>query len=65
MRRSAGGIGSKLSTGGMTTKLIAADRCMEAGIDTVIVRGSRPEILYDVLEGKPVGTRFVRKEKKT
>ncbi len=64
MKESAGGGGTKLSTGGMTTKLIAAGRCMDAGIDTVIVKGSMPAILYDVLDGKQVGTRFIRKGKK-
>ena len=59
MRDSAGGGGTKLSTGGMATKLAAAGICMEAGIDMVIVNGARPEILYDVIEGKPVGTRFI------
>ena len=64
MKKSAGSGRTRLSTGGMTAKLIAAGRCMEAGIDTVIVKGSIPAILYDVLDGKPVGTRFVRKERK-
>ncbi len=64
MRESAGGNGTALSTGGMTTKLIAADLCMDAGIDTVIVNGARPAILYDVLEGKPVGTRFIGRRSK-
>ena len=59
MRESAGGNGTKLSTGGMGTKLLAAGLCMEAGIDMVIVNGARPAILYDVLEGKQVGTRFI------
>ena len=55
----AGGGGTKLSTGGMATKLAAAGICMKAGIDMVIVNGSRPQIIYDVIEGKPVGTRFI------
>lgn len=54
----AGGKGSALGTGGMATKLTAADLCMKAGIDTVIANGSNPEQLYDILEGKPIGTRF-------
>ena len=58
MLAGAGGGGSPLSTGGMATKLTAAGICMKAGTEMVIVNGSRPEILYDVLEGKPVGTRF-------
>ena len=59
MQAGAGGGGSKLSTGGMATKLVAAGICMEAGTDMIIVNGARPEILYDVLDGKPVGTRFI------
>ena len=56
---SAGGQGSALSTGGMVTKLAAARLCMEAGVDMVIVNGCRPEILYEVVAGNPVGTRFL------
>ncbi len=55
----AGGGGSALATGGMATKLHAARICMDAGIDMLILSGERPEILYDALEGKPVGTRFI------
>ena len=59
MRQSAGGGGTALATGGMSTKLLAADLCMDAGIDMVIVNGERPSVLYDVLERRPVGTRFI------
>lgn len=52
----AGGKGSTLGTGGMATKLQAASLCREVGIDTVITNGARPEVLYDILEGKPAGT---------
>ena len=54
----AGGKGSALGTGGMATKLSAAKLCLEAGISTVIANGDNPEKLYDILEGKPVGTLF-------
>ncbi len=54
----AGGKGSALGTGGMATKLHAAELCMEKGISTVIANGADPEVLYDILEGKPVGTLF-------
>ncbi len=54
----AGGAGSDLGSGGMATKLRAAKIAMEAGIDMVITNGEKPEILYDVVEGKTVGTRF-------
>ena len=54
----AGGAGSGLGTGGMTTKLQAASLCTESGCDMVIANGADPARLYDIAEGKPVGTRF-------
>lgn len=54
----AGGSGSALGTGGMATKLTAAGICMEAGTDMLILNGAKPELLYDVTDGKPAGTRF-------
>jgi len=60
----AGGSGSALGTGGMATKIRAAQITSEAGIDLVIANGKRPEILYEVLDGKQVGTRFLGEEKK-
>lgn len=58
----AGDAGSSLGTGGMFTKVRAAKMVTEKGCDMVIVNGSDPDILYDVLDGKPVGTRFLGKE---
>lgn len=55
----AGGKGSHLAVGGMNTKLKAAKMAAEHGIDMVIANSSRPEILYDIMNGKPVGTRFL------
>ena len=55
----AGGHGSALGTGGMVTKLRAAHIANDAGIDMVIANGQNPETLYDIIEGKPVGTRFL------
>ena len=55
----AGCRGSALGTGGMATKLTAASLCMEAGVDMIIMNGSRPAALYDVLAGEAVGTRFI------
>jgi glutamate 5-kinase len=54
----AGGKGSSLGTGGMATKLKAAWMVNQAGIDMVIANGAKPELLYDILDGKAVGTRF-------
>ena len=58
IRALGGGAGSGLGTGGMQTKLRAASMCMERGIDMIITRGDRPALLYDCVEGVPVGTRF-------
>lgn len=55
----AGGAGTSLGTGGMATKINAAKLATEAGCDMVIANGSKPELLYDILDGKSVGTRFV------
>lgn len=59
-----GGAGSRLGTGGMQTKLHAAQLSTAAGIPMVIANGQAPEILYDIVAGKPVGTRFVPEERK-
>lgn len=59
----AGGKGSDLGTGGMATKISAAKICMEKGTDVVIANGSNPDLLYDIIEGKQIGTRFVGKVK--
>ena len=55
----AGGAGSSLGTGGMLTKVTAAKRATAAGVDMIITNGAHAEVLYDIVEGKPVGTRFV------
>ncbi|MGI6263910.1 MAG: glutamate 5-kinase [Acutalibacteraceae bacterium] len=54
----AGGAGSKRGTGGMRTKLTALRRTMGRGIPAVIMRGDKPDRLYDLLDGQPVGTLF-------
>lgn len=56
--RLAGGAGSRRGTGGMRTKLQAAELVMSQGIDCLVLNGRDPSILYDVVEGKPVGTLF-------
>jgi glutamate 5-kinase len=55
----ASGAGSSFSTGGMITKISAAKICLKDGIDCLIASGSDPSILFDVLEGREVGTHFV------
>ncbi|MBE6959538.1 MAG: glutamate 5-kinase [Ruminococcaceae bacterium] len=58
----AGGAGSSLGSGGMATKLRAAKIAMDAGFDMIIMNGENPELLYDLCDGKAVGTRFTRKK---
>lgn len=54
----AGGAGSRRGTGGMRTKLQAAQLATAQGIDTVITNGKRPEAIYDIVGGKAAGTFF-------
>ena len=55
----AGGSSSSLGTGGMATKVQAAALLNSRGIDMVIAAGDKPEIIFDILDGKKVGTMFV------
>ncbi|MBO5269377.1 MAG: glutamate 5-kinase [Clostridia bacterium] len=56
----AGGEGSSLGTGGMRTKLRAAQICTAEHCDLVIANGENPELLYDIVSGKGNGyTRFL------
>ena len=59
LRASAGGAGTSRGTGGMQTKLNAAELAMAAGVEMVITNGAHPERLYDIVDGKEVGTRFL------
>lgn len=56
-----GGAGSSQGTGGMKTKLSAAQICLGAGCDMIIANGEKPSLLYDIADGKSVGTRFFSK----
>jgi glutamate 5-kinase len=55
----ASGSGSNRGTGGMITKLEAAELATSHGIDVLITNGKNPEKLYDIIEKKKVGTLFV------
>lgn len=59
IRALAGVSSTDQGTGGMVTKLRAAEICLNCGCEMVIANGSEPMLLYDIVEGKPVGTRFV------
>ena len=54
----AGGSGSNLGTGGMVTKLEAAKICLSCGCDMIITNGNNPDNLYDIMDGKSIGTTF-------
>ncbi len=58
----AGGCGSALGTGGMKTKLRAASMCCEAGCDMIIANGADPDLLYRLIDGESVGTKFIAKK---
>ncbi len=60
LREMAGGSGSKRGTGGMITKLEAAEYACDAGIDTYIINGD-PNNLYTLADGNVTGTHFVPK----
>lgn len=55
----AGGAGSAVGTGGMRTKIVAAQRAAAAGIDTVLVNGTRAETLRALAHDRAIGTRLV------
>lgn len=60
IRALAGGAGSKLGTGGMVTKIHAAEVCFENNIPMVITNGTRIENAYDILSGNVSGTLFMK-----
>ena len=53
---------SPLGSGGMRSKVVAADMATAAGIATVICNGLRPGALEAVLAGEREGTRFATRE---
>lgn len=54
----AGGSSSALGTGGMSTKIQAAKIAAENNIKMAIINGENPNLLYDLLDGKQVGSIF-------
>jgi glutamate 5-kinase len=55
----AKGTVSSFATGGMVTKIAAAKITSKAGIDMVLAQGDEPGIIFDIIEGKEVGTHFL------
>ena len=58
IRSYAGGAGTKRGTGGMIAKINAADIASKHGIPMLIINGEDPHVLYDILDGKHIGTYF-------
>ncbi|EMI4284650.1 glutamate 5-kinase [Vibrio vulnificus] len=59
LRKIAGGSGTTLGTGGMATKLQAADIARRAGIEVIIAAGRGQNVIFDALSSVPQGTRFL------
>lgn len=58
----AGGSGSSFGTGGMVTKLKAAQRILRNQQQMVLANGADPEIIFDILDGQEIGTLFSSQE---
>ena len=58
----AGGAGTSRGTGGMATKIKAAKIATEAGCDMIIANGAYPELIYKIIDGEAIGTRFYSKK---
>lgn len=64
IRALGGSAGSKVGTGGMATKITSGEIAAASGIDMIIANGENPAVLYEIFQGKPVGTLFLSKVKK-
>ncbi|WP_052122435.1 glutamate 5-kinase [Chelonobacter oris] len=58
IRAIAGGSVSGLGTGGMSTKITAADIATRSGIETIIAPGSQANVIVDLAHGEAIGTKF-------
>ena len=54
----AGGTKTSLGTGGMATKLQAAELATQSGTEVVIAQGTQTDVILDAARGQNVGTRF-------
>ncbi|WOT06953.1 glutamate 5-kinase [Shewanella youngdeokensis] len=62
LRKLAGGSVSGLGTGGMSTKLEAADAARRAGVDVVIASGHHHDVIQKVVCSAAIGTHFTALE---
>ena len=59
----AGDSNSKFGTGGMATKIKAAEIALNSGVNMVIAQGEKPENLIKIVRGEDIGTLFVKNKK--
>jgi glutamate 5-kinase len=60
LRLLAGGSGTSLGTGGMATKLQAADIARRAGVEVIIAKGSGNNVILKCMSEQLPGTRFLK-----
>lgn len=63
-KKMAGGEGSKFGTGGMITKIVAAEMATKVGTNLIIANGNDPKNISKIVEKENIGTLFVKKNKK-
>ena len=63
MEMGKGTTGSTAGTGGMATKLTAANLATSAGADMIIANGEDFHVIHRILSGKPCGTLFLANPK--
>ncbi|WP_312681984.1 glutamate 5-kinase [Lactococcus taiwanensis] len=61
LRQMAGGAGSRFGTGGMTSKLAAAQILFDNGQEMVLTNGARIREIREIVAGKEIGTYFSQK----
>ena len=62
IRSCASGDGTTLGTGGMVTKLHAAEIATAAGVDTYVICGKDPRDIYRLMDGEDLGTHFIARK---
>lgn len=63
VKKLCGGAGTLRGTGGMITKVHAAEIATKAGIPTVVMNGSTPQDIYKLIDGRQIGTFFKAQNK--
>jgi glutamate 5-kinase len=64
LEKMAGGAGSRIGTGGMITKILAARRAASSGASTAIAWGREPQALVRLMQGQAIGTLLIASQAK-